>query len=68
MHTPSCAQYGLYFQSLFDCGRGFVFPCDGEGTVDLTALSVRARDNYLRALEVVGRELTVPVVLPTPLH
>lgn len=52
----------LCFRSLFQRGRGFAFPCDGSGRVDLDALSERARLNYLYARAMVGRELSPPVV------
>ncbi len=55
-------QYELRFQSLFDKGRGYAFPCDAEGYVDLDQLSERARNNYLFARALVGRELAVPAV------
>ena len=58
--TPS--QFELRFQSLFDNGRGFAFPCDPRGQVDLNQLSERARNNYLYARAVVGRELAFPAV------
>lgn len=57
-------EYELRFQSLFDSGRGFAFPCDPEGQVDLDKLSDRARDNYLYARAMVGRELAFPAVKP----
>ncbi len=31
--TPSRARYELRFQSLFNSGRGLVFPCDPQGQV-----------------------------------
>jgi hypothetical protein len=55
-------QYQLRFQSLFDSGRGFAFPCDPKGQVDLDQLSERARNNYFYARAMVGRELAVPAV------
>jgi hypothetical protein len=54
--------YELRFRSLFNSGRGFAFPCDPHGRVDLDQLSARARINYLYARAVVGRELTMPAV------
>ena len=54
--------YQLRFQSLFDSGRGFAFPCDHEGHVDLDAMSERARNNYFYARAMIGRELTFPAV------
>ncbi len=57
------ACYLLRFDSLFVEGRGLMFPCDAAGQVDLARLSVRARDNYLRAQRVVGREYATPWVL-----
>jgi hypothetical protein len=67
--TPSAAGcYELRFASLFDEGRGYAFPCDPEGHVDLDGLAERARLNYLYARTVVGRELALPQVQPAPLH
>ncbi len=61
-------QFELRFQSLFDPGRGFAFPCDPKGLVDLDQLSDRARNNYLFARAMVGRELAVPAVSPSGTH
>ena len=55
-------QYELRFQSLFDAGRAYAFPCDAAGHVDLDLLSDAARENYLYARAVVGREFSVPAV------
>lgn len=55
-------QFELRFQSLFDSGRGYVFPCGPDGQVDLDSLSERMRHNYLYARAMVGRELSVPSV------
>jgi hypothetical protein len=57
--------YQLRFQSLFDPGRGFAFPCDQQGHVDMDALSERARNNYLYARAMIGREVATPSVCPT---
>ena len=62
MNDSSMSQFELRFQSLFDSGRGFAFPCDPNGRVDLDRLSDRARNNYLYARAMVGRELSVPAV------
>lgn len=56
--------FQLRYLSLFDSGRGFAFPCDAEGHVDLDHLSERGRNNYLYARALVGREFRVPAVLP----
>lgn len=56
--------YRLCFRSLFDPGRGFAFPCDGNGSVDLDGLSEAARNNYLYARAMIGRELAAPEVEP----
>lgn len=65
MAHPAPTQYELHFRSLFDSGRGFAFPCDADGRVDLDQLSEQARNNYLYARAVVGRELATPMVRPT---
>ncbi|MEW6704028.1 MAG: hypothetical protein AB1430_04175 [Pseudomonadota bacterium] len=54
--------YVLRFQSLFEEGRAYAFPCDEQGHVDLDALSERARNNYLYARAVIGREVAMPAV------
>ncbi|MHB1123356.1 MAG: hypothetical protein ACYC0T_11640 [Ramlibacter sp.] len=61
-------EYELRFQSLFDSGRGYAFPCDPKGQVDLDKLSDRARNNYLYARAMVGRELACPAVKPAAMH
>ena len=65
MH-PNTSAFLLRFQSLFDSGRGFAFPCDPQGRVDLDRLSDRARLNYLYARAMVGRELAMPEIAPAP--
>jgi hypothetical protein len=63
---PRC--YALRFRSLFDDGRGYCFPCDAAGHVDLDGLSERSRDNYFFARTVVGRDLALPSVEPGVAH
>jgi len=65
MNPSNASGYQLRYRSLFHSGRGFAFPCDVRGRVDLDALSERARNNYLYARAVVGRELDLPAVEPT---
>jgi hypothetical protein len=54
--------YVLRFDSLFREGRAYAFPCDPQGRVDMDRMSDRARNNYLFARTVVGREVTMPSV------
>jgi hypothetical protein len=61
-------QYELRFQSLFTEGRALAFPCDSGGHVHLDSLSDRARNNYLYARAVVGREFAAPAVLLADMH
>ena len=60
--AESAAQFEIRFPSLFQEGRGFAFPCDPAGRVDLDALSERGRSNYLFARAMVGREFSTPSV------
>ncbi len=60
--------YEIRFQSLFQEGRALTFPCDAEGHVQMDSLSDRARDNYLYARAVVGREFATPAVLLSDMH
>lgn len=64
----SSSSFQLCFRSLFHSGRGYAFPCDPRGQVDLDAMSERARNNYFFARAMVGRELTVPAVEQVALH
>ena len=54
--------YELCFDSLFQLGRGYRFPCDDQGAVDLNTLGEKRRVNYLFARAVVGRDLARPEV------
>ena len=58
----------IKFQSLSHAGKSLVFPCDAQGHVPLDELSERARENYLYARAVVGREYAFPAVLPDIQH
>jgi len=62
------AAFELRFQSLFDEGRAFAFPCDAAGHVDMDALTERARQNYFYARAVIGREVAMPAVRARSLH
>ena len=72
MSDSQCLQddgsYELSFHSLFSEGRGYAFPCDAAGHVDIDALSFRARQNYFYARTVIGREVSMPAVQPSALH
>ena len=60
--SRSNASFQLCFRSLFHSGRGYAFPCDPAGQVDLDAMSENARNNYFYARAMVGRELSAPAV------
>lgn len=62
MFESTNCQFQLRFRSLFNSGRGYAFPCDQQGKVELDHLSDQARNNYLYARAMVGRELEVPAV------
>ena len=66
--SNSSSQYELRFLCLYGTGRGYAFPCDPQGRVDLNRLSERARNNYLYARAVVGREFAAPAVQPSGRH
>ena len=61
----SAADFELRFASLFDSGRGYAFPCDAQGHVDMDTLSARALTNYLCARTLIGRDFAAPRVQPT---
>jgi len=54
--------YELRFRSLCNEGRGYAFPCDAGGQVNMDILSDKARINYLCARIGIGREFSVPAV------
>jgi len=66
--TQACAEFELRFRSLFDEGRGYSFPCDAAGHVDIDALSDGARNNYFFAHTVIGRDVAMPAVLLRGMH
>ena len=68
MFPTSTQQFQLCFRSLFQSGRGFAFPCDPQGRVNMDHLSDRARNNYLFARAMVGRDLAAPAVEALVLH
>jgi hypothetical protein len=61
-HIGDRTDYELRFQSLFRQGHALSFPCDVDGHVVLDSLSDHARDNYLYARDLVGREFAFPTV------
>jgi hypothetical protein len=63
MSTP--AAFEIRFQSLHRPGCALAFPCDAQGRVDLDVVSERARENYLFAKAMVGRDYAWPQVRPT---
>ena len=66
MNDAAPCEYALCFRSLFHSGRGLAFPCDSRGQVHLDALSERARNNYLYARAMMGREFAAPALEVTP--
>jgi hypothetical protein len=60
----SAVDFELRFASLFDQGRGYAFPCDAQGHVDMDTLSARALTNYLCARTLIGRDFAAPRVQP----
>lgn len=55
------AGFELRFAGRFNTGRGYAFPCDAEGHVDIDKLSNLARTDYFYARTVIGREFLTPV-------
>jgi hypothetical protein len=53
---------------LFKPGRGYSFPCDAAGHVDVDALNDGERDSYFYARATIGAEFAMPTVLPSDLH
>jgi hypothetical protein len=62
MMESSSSQFQLCFRNLFDSGRGYAFPCDQQGQVDLDRMSEKARNNYFYARAMIGKELAYPAI------
>ena len=56
-------RFEVWFESLFNNGRGLAFPCDETGHVDINSLSERGRSNYFFARTMLGREYATPRVV-----
>lgn len=56
------AAFEILFQSLFHEGRAMAFPCDSCGLVNLDDMSEKARNNYLFARGMIGREYAMPII------
>ena len=63
MNSLPASHYEVRYESLFNAGRAYSFPCDEQGHVELDSLSDRARTNYFYARTVIGREFAAPAVL-----
>ncbi len=61
--AASSSPFEVRFASLFNEGRGLVFPCDEGGHVQIDALSDRGRSNYFFARAMLGREYAAPRVV-----
>jgi hypothetical protein len=53
---------------LFRPGRGYTFPCDAAGQVNLDTLSDGERNSYFYARSTIGCEFAMPAVQPRDLH
>lgn len=64
--APTAIQTGfeLRIMSLTNGGRGFSFPCDSKGNVDIDAMTERTRNCYFGARALVGRDFATPYVVP----
>lgn len=60
--SPFMGVYQLVYSEI-QGARQFAFPCDEAGKVELNALTERARDNYLLARALVGRDFHKPRVV-----
>ena len=64
LSTSTCSErtHELRFQSLHRDGHGMAFACDSAGQVNLDQLPERARNDYLFARAMMGRQFAFPVV------
>ena len=69
MKSSQKPEHLLLFQSLADAEPSCAFPCDSGGQVDnMDTLSDAARENYLYAPAVIGREFAAPSVIDATAH
>jgi hypothetical protein len=61
-HAAEEQEFELRYQSLFNEGRGYAFPCDADGHVNLDSLSDRKRESYLYVRALVGRDFSMPAL------
>nr|WP_251010788.1 hypothetical protein [Variovorax paradoxus] len=54
----------LRFLPITESVQCLAFPCDAAGRVDLDALGERARNTYLFARALMGRDYAFPVICP----
>lgn len=62
---PPASAYTLVYLSIRG-GGCLAFPCDKTGAVEMNGLSDRARDDYLLARALVGRNFRSPTVVCMP--
>lgn len=67
-YPPASEDFEIGFPSLWKPGRGFTFPCNAAGQVELGRLSQGARRSYFRVRTLVGREYASPTVVRRLLH
>jgi hypothetical protein len=60
---PTTSRFEVRFESLFNQGRGLVFPCDESGHVNIDSLTELGRRNYFFARAMLGREYATPRIL-----
>ncbi|VTU22139.1 hypothetical protein [Variovorax sp. PBL-E5] len=66
--SHASAHYELCFRPLRAGGRGYSFPCDVLGHVDMDSLGERGRIDYLYARAVRDLEVARPDVQPRRLN
>jgi hypothetical protein len=60
--AANAPSHELRYANRFSSAKGFAFPCDASGQVDIDSLNERSRDNYFYARAVAGLEFLFPVV------
>lgn len=64
--SPPCSAVCTLVYLPINGGHCLAFPCDRAGTVEMNGLSDRARDDYLLARALVGRDFYSPTVVCRP--
>lgn len=57
-------KFQLRFNALYEQGKGYTFPCDKDGKVDISSMSASEIESYALVHVLTGLEYSYPVKEP----